>query len=119
MFSKLEKYQKLDTSILLSMSALHEYTEMNAEEFDKLWDDLNEHGMDTPLVVTVDKDFMRLDSGNHRIRLFAKYGIQKVPCEVKYVKDCIQTPENGLHQGIKTDLTIFRKNFRQYVSNYI
>jgi len=76
-------------------------TTMSNEEYGELWNDLTENGMKTPLIVTIgiNTDMARLDSGNHRIRLFKLHGIDKVPCKVEVVKNQVKRTENGLHKG--------------------
>jgi len=88
------------TDSVLKMSAPTP-THISDNEWDELWDSLQNYGMKTPLELTTDGHMIRLDSGNHRIRLFAKYGIDSVPCTIKKVEDVVVSPNNGTHKGIE------------------
>lgn len=55
--------------------------------------------MKDPLELTTDGKTMRLDSGNHRIRLFHQRDIEKVPCIIRNLEDVVVSPCNGLHIG--------------------
>jgi len=76
-------------------------TPMSDKEWVNLLNSLLDNGMRTPLEITTDGNMVRLDSGNHRIKLFAKYGIDKVPCVIKKVKNVVVSPDNGTHRGIE------------------
>ena len=55
-----------------------------------LWKNLCESGLRDPLIMRVglrNKKF-RLESGNHRIQLFYKYGIKMVPVTVQVRDEC-------------------------------
>lgn len=92
----------MNTSDVVKMSAPIP-TYINDQEYSRLWDDLNTHGMKTPLEITVSNSHARLDSGNHRIQLFNKHGIKKVPVTIKETKHVIDTIGNGDHIGITID----------------
>lgn len=74
-------------------------THMTDKEWDDLWASLQKNGMKDPLELTTDGTTMRLDSGNHRIRLFHQHNIDKVPCIVKNAENVVVSPGNGLHKG--------------------
>lgn len=104
MFAKFKNNADIEwipTKELVAMAA-EKPTQMSDDEYNALWADLNANGMNTPLIVTVgtETDKMRLDSGNHRVRLFAKHGIDKVPCKVEIVKNQVKRTGNGMHSGI-------------------
>lgn len=77
-------------------------TLMSSEQYDALWDDLLDNGMSTPLEVTIGTKTrrVRLDSGNHRVRLFVDNNIERVPVVIKHVANHLKTPSNGTHNGI-------------------
>lgn len=55
-----------------------------------LWESLQNEGMYNPLIMRVgvrDKK-MRLESGNHRIQLFHKHGIEHIPVTVQVRDEC-------------------------------
>ena len=59
-------------------------------DLEVLWRDLLEEGMYEPLIMRVglkNKKF-RLESGNHRIQLFHKYGIPMIPVTVQVHEIC-------------------------------
>ena len=74
-------------------------TPMSNKEWDDLWASLQKNGMKDPLMITTDGKTMRLDSGNHRIRLFDQHKIDKVPCVIKYAENVVVSPGNGTHKG--------------------
>ena len=76
-------------------------TPMSKKDYMDLWKSLVQDGMKTPMEITTDGKHMRLDSGNHRIKLFKQNNISKIPCIVKKVKNVVVTPENGLHIGME------------------
>lgn len=64
----------------------------------ELWRNLCTNGLRDPLVLGVGKDnTLRLDAGNHRVKLFAKYGIKALPVIAKVGATAILDPGNGLH----------------------
>lgn len=68
---------------------------------DRLFEDMLAHGMRDPLIVGIGRVSrkVRLEAGNHRIRLFLKKDIRHVPA-VAYVGDhAVHLMENGLHEG--------------------
>ena len=91
----------LDTNKVLTMSA-PDPTFLSQDEYKKLWEELNKNGMNTPLIVTIsdETEMARLDSGNHRIKLFSLNGIKKVPCKIEYVQNHVNRTDNGMHYGI-------------------
>jgi len=99
-FNNDKQIKWIDTDDLLKMAA-EKPTAMSPEEYTELWASLTTNGMETPLVVTQSKTHMRLDSGNHRVRLFKKHGIKKVPVVLRQVNNVVQSPKNGLHTGIR------------------
>lgn len=74
-------------------------THMSDKEWNDLWVSLQKNGMKDPLELTTDGKTMRLDSGNHRIRLFHQHNIDKVPCTIKNSEDVVVSPGNGTHLG--------------------
>ena len=74
-------------------------THMTDREWDNLWSSLQKNGMKDPLEITTDGKTMRLDSGNHRIRLFHQHDIEKVPCIIRNLEDVVVSPGNGTHLG--------------------
>lgn len=76
-------------------------TPMSKKDYMDLWKSLVQDGMKTPMEITTNGKHMRLDSGNHRIKLFKQNNISKIPCIVKKVKNVVVTPENGLHIGME------------------
>jgi len=93
----------LNVDEVYEMSAKNHPTPLTADQYSDLWLDLETNGMRTPLVITMSPKtrMMRLDSGNHRIRLFKLHEVGKVPCILEVVKNQVNSPANGTHPGIK------------------
>jgi hypothetical protein len=74
-------------------------THMSDKDWDALWVSLQINGMQDPLMITTDGTTMRLDAGNHRIRLFDQHNITKIPCLIKNADNVVVSPGNGTHIG--------------------
>lgn len=55
-----------------------------------LWEDLCREGLHEPLIMRVGirNKMMRLESGNHRIQLFHRYGIAEIPVVAEVREEC-------------------------------
>lgn len=69
-------------------------------DLETLWNNILEEGLHNPLIIRVgrvNKKF-RLESGNHRIQVFKKHGVEHVPATVQIQDEC------GPHvQNVMTD----------------
>ncbi len=77
-------------------------------DMEALMKNIKKHGMRDPMIVGVGRcdGYVRLEAGNHRVRLFHKEGIKYVPA-VAYVGDySITHIGNGEHLGEKIPLKI-------------
>jgi hypothetical protein len=86
-----------------------------------LFQNLLEQGMRDPLLVGIglNNGYVRLETGNQRIRCFSEHGVDFVPA-VGFVNDTAVTYEaNGLHQGLPldhgVDAAYLVANYQQYV----
>ena len=57
---------------------------------DELWEDIQKNGMSDPLMMRagVKNKKMRLESGNHRIQIFHKHGVEMIPVVVHVQEEC-------------------------------
>ena len=59
-------------------------------DMEKLWQNIQEDGLHDPVIIRVGKDNQkfRLESGNHRIQVFMKYGVPFTPATVQVQDTC-------------------------------
>lgn len=87
---------------------------------DKLYQDMLENGMSDPLVlgVGVSTNRVRLESGNHRVRIFDSKGINLIPAVALVKTSSITSKGNGEHIGSLMELNkyfISNNNINTYM----
>jgi len=73
----------------------------SAADMETLWQNINEEGMSDPLIIRVgakNRKF-RLESGNHRIQIFKKYGIEHTPIVVQVQDECGPQADDVMNTG--------------------
>lgn len=71
-------------------------------DMEKLWQNIQQDGLYDPVIIRVGKENkkFRLESGNHRIQVFMKYGVSFTPATVEVQAMC--GPQEG---NVMTDAT--------------
>ncbi len=71
-------------------------------DMEKLWQNIQQDGLYDPVIIRVGKENkkFRLESGNHRIQVFKKYGVEFTPATVQVQDICGPEVEN-----VMTDAT--------------
>ena len=120
---------EIDISFLLEIcnpNPLPEYELQNRERVtpETLLKDIEKNGMQEPFFITYsnEQNTIRLESGNHRIHLLKKCGVEKVECVCFINKSGIMFEGNGLHtfkhKNIKDDINIKTLKIT-HIKNYI
>ena len=86
---------------------------------ERVWKDIEENGMNEPLLLTVGlkNKTIRLESGNHRIKLAKKYGYTHLPVATFVSFETIKFEANGLHEYDAKNIINF-KNMIKCVYGY-
>ena len=110
------KVEEMEISFLLPFSA-YPPTYISPKETCDLLEDIEKNGILEPAVLSINPftNLVRLDSGNHRVRILPVIGITSLPT-IGYVTDVyVPTPTNGLHNYycdlIKYDVNLYKKPF--------
>lgn len=109
-----DKIENLEISFLLPLAA-YPPTYMSPEEVCHLLRDIEINGILEPAILSINPftKMIRLDSGNHRVRILPIIGITQFPTTTFVSNIDIPSPGNGIHL-YKTDLIKYdRKKYQE------
>lgn len=93
-----------DINLILSVAnpKATDYTDLldgNIVHQEKVWEDIEKEGMQEPLLIIIgyDKKTIRLESGNHRIKVAKDKGYTHLPVAFLVFKESIFNSLNGKH----------------------
>ncbi|WP_318493482.1 ParB N-terminal domain-containing protein [Photobacterium leiognathi] len=80
-----------------------------------VWRDIIENGMRDPLLVVISWRYktIRLESGNHRVKMAKKYGVDRLPVATLVIEEMLLNPGNGSHFFDATNLIEFDRLLKQ------